>query len=181
MGNELILVHKLAYDGRETWRWSGKLVERGEKATVIDAVFNGPQRDLGYMKLQNTDQYHEFYYAGRWFNIFQVFGADGLMKGWYCNICKPADFADNEISFVDMVLDVFVYPDGRSLVLDEEEFQEKAKTVYSPEDAARAKSAVAELLAMVEQHQHPFDRTGTVGDGETGKENTKQDGQDRQG
>jgi len=168
VGEELILVHKLAYDGHETWRWSGKLVERGEKATVIDAVFNGPQRDLGYMKLESTDLYHEFYYADRWFNIFQVFRADGLMKGWYCNICKRASFSGNEISFVDMVLDVFVYPDGRSLVLDEEEFLEKARTIYSPEDAAKAKSAVTELLAMVEQRQHPFDRTGRVGDGVTG-------------
>ncbi len=152
-----IVVHKLAYDGRETWRWSGKLVEREEKVTVIDAIFNGAQRDLGYMKLENTDLYHEFYYEDRWFNIFQVFRSDGSLKGWYCNICKPARFFGNEISFVDMVLDVFVYPDGRSLVLDEEEFDEKAKTIYSAEDAERPKSAVAELLAMVEQRQRPFD------------------------
>ncbi len=160
MEEELIQVHKLAYDGRETWRWSGKLVERGEKLTVIDAIFNGAPRDLGYMRLENTDLYHEFYYTDRWFNIFQVFRADGPMKGWYCNICKPASFSGNEISFVDMVLDIFVYPDGRSLVLDEEEFQEKARTIYSHEDATKAKVAVDELLAMVEQHQHPFDGTG---------------------
>lgn len=168
MEEELIVVHKLAYDGHETWRWSGKLVERREKLTVIDAVFNGAPRDLGYMKLENTDLYHEFYYADRWFNIFQVFREDGPLKGWYCNICKPASFFGNEISFVDMVLDVFVYPDRQSLVLDEEDFEKNAETVYSPGDATKAKSAVAELLAMVEQHQHPFDRTGRAGDGVTG-------------
>ena len=156
MGEELIQVHKLAYDGHETWRWSGKLVERNDGVTVVDAVFNGPPRDLGYMKLETTDLYHEFYYSNRWFNIFRVSGADGLLKGWYCNICQPARFSGNEIFYVDMVLDVFVYPDGRPLVLDEEEFQENARSIYSPEDAERAQHAVGELLQMIEQRVHPF-------------------------
>jgi protein associated with RNAse G/E len=157
VGEELALVRKLAYDEHETWHWSGKLVERGDLVTIIDAVFNGGERDLGYMKLEKTDLYHEFYYAERWFNVFQVFRSDGLLKGWYCNICKPARLSGNEISFVDMVLDVFVYPDGRSLVLDEEEFKEKAEAVYSSEDSAKARKAVAELLEMVRQREHPFD------------------------
>ncbi len=160
MGDELIVVRKLAYDGRETWRWSGRLVDRSDGVAVVDAVFNGKSRDLGYMLLETTDLYHEFYFSDRWFNIFQVFRADGLLKGWYCNVCKPARFAGNEISFVDMALDVFVYPDGRTLVLDEAEFQEKAASIYSPEDAARAKAAVDELLAMVRDRRPPFDVAG---------------------
>lgn len=159
MAKEVIQVHKLAYDGRETWRWSGELVGRNDGITVIDAIFNGPPRDLGYMKLETTDLYHEFYYTDRWFNIFQVFRADGLLKGWYCNICQPARFSGNEIFYVDMVLDVFVHPDGRAQVLDEEEFEEKANEVYSAEDATKARAAVLELLEMVNRMAHPFDGT----------------------
>ncbi|MGE5618319.1 MAG: DUF402 domain-containing protein [Sphingomonadaceae bacterium] len=160
MGNELILVRKLNYEDRETWRWSGKLVERGEGVMVIDAIFNAPPRDLGYMKLESTDLFHEFYFSDRWFNIFQVFGADGTLKGWYCNICKPARFLENQIDFVDMVLDVFVYPDGRSLVLDQEEFQANRQGgLYSAEDAERAEKAVEQLLDMVRRGEHPFNRS----------------------
>lgn len=160
MGEELILVRKLNYEDRETWRWSGKLVERGDGVVVIDAIFNGKPRDLGYMKLETTDLFHEFYYSDRWFNIFQVFAGDGTMKGWYCNITKPAQFSDNEIAFVDMVLDVFVYPDGRPLVLDEEEFEQNRQTVYSLEDAQKAKEAVAQLLEMAKRGEFPFERRG---------------------
>ncbi len=159
MGDELILVRKLNYEDRETWHWSGKLVERRDGIMVIDAIFNAPPRDLGYMKLEGTDLFHEYYYADRWFNIFQVFGADGTLKGWYCNICKPARFRNHQIDFVDMVLDVFVYPDGRTLVLDQEEFQEKAESLYSPEDAHRAEEAVTQLLEMAHRREHPFDTT----------------------
>ena len=153
----MILVRKLAYDGRETWRWSGKLVKRDDGVMVIDAIFNAPPRDLGYIKLESTDLFHEYYYSDRWFNIFQVFSAEGTMKGWYCNICKPASFSGGEVSFVDMVLDVFVYPDGRTLVLDEEEFQRNRESIYSPEDADNAWQAVRQLLEMAERRDHPFD------------------------
>ncbi len=154
----MILVRKLAYDGHETWHWSGKLVERRDDVTVIDAFFNARPRDLGYMKLESGDLFHEFYYADRWFNVYQVSGADDVLKGWYCNITKPARFSDQEIAYVDMALDVFVYPDGRALVLDEEEFQENRARLYSPEDAGSAEAAVAELLEMVRRRHPPFDQ-----------------------
>ncbi|MGI5835625.1 MAG: DUF402 domain-containing protein [Chloroflexota bacterium] len=168
MGEEQFTVRKLNYEGRETWRWTGKVVERVDGVVVVDALFNAKSRDLGYMKLETNDLFHEYYYADKWFNIYQVFGSDGNMKGWYCNVTKPALFSENEVAFVDMVLDVFVYPDGRTLVLDEDEFNEKRKTVYSPEDVQLAEAAVAELLQMVRTRQHPFDEVGQGG-AETGR------------
>lgn len=160
MAGEDIVVRKLNYEGKETWRWSGRLVDRRDGVMVVDALFNAPARDLGYMKLDSTDLFHEFYYAGRWFNVFQVFGADGALKGWYCNVCKPAEFQDHQIDFVDMVLDVFVYPDGKLLVLDEDDFAENEAGLYSPEDAREAKSAVDQLVAMVKRREDPFEQAG---------------------
>ena len=71
-------------------------------------------------------------------------------------MCKPADFQDHQIDFVDMVLDVFVYPDGRLLVLDEDEFAEIAESTYTPEDSTAAKDAVEELIQMVHRRDQPF-------------------------
>lgn len=157
MEEQLILVRKLNYEEKETWHWSGKLVERQDGVWVVDAIFNARPRDLGYMKLDTSDLFHEYYYDDRWFNVFQVFGGDGALKGWYCNITKPARFSDSEIAFVDMVLDVFVYPDGRTLVLDQDEFDENREKIYTPEDAREAEEAVTQLLEMVRRREHPFD------------------------
>jgi len=162
VAGEDIVVRKLNYDGKETWRWTGRLVDQRDGVMVVDALFNAPARDLGYMKLDSTDLFHEFYFAGRWFNVFQVFGADGALKGWYCNVCKPAEFQDHQIDFVDMVLDVFVYPDGKLLVLDEDEFAEKEAGTYSPEDSREAEMAVDQLVAMVERREHPFEQAGSA-------------------
>ncbi len=161
MVEKSILVRKLNYEGRETWRWTGKLVQQEDGVTVIDALFNAPPRDLGYMTLETTDLFHEFYYRDRWFNIFQVFKDDGTLKGWYCNITKPAVISEGEIDFVDMALDLFVYPDGRTLVLDEDEFKEKRESIYSAEDARLAQEAVGQLLEMAQRRQHPFESAGS--------------------
>ncbi|HEX2924100.1 MAG TPA: DUF402 domain-containing protein [Chloroflexota bacterium] len=162
MVEKSILVRKLNYEGCETWRWTGRLVEQVDGVTVIDAIFNAPPRDLGYMTLETTDLFHEFYYADRWFNIFQVFKDDGTLKGWYCNVTKPAVIADGEIDFVDMALDVFVYPDGRTLVLDEDEFEEKRQAIYSAEDARLAREAVRQLLDMAQRRVRPFESAGNM-------------------
>nr|MDQ3003862.1 DUF402 domain-containing protein [Chloroflexota bacterium] len=49
---------------------------------------------------------------------------DGKVKGWYCNIGKPAEIKDNIVSYVDLALDLWVSVNGKQTVLDEDEFAE---------------------------------------------------------
>jgi predicted RNA-binding protein associated with RNAse of E/G family len=45
------------------------------------------------------------------------------LKGWYCNIGKPAVIEADSVSYVDLALDLWVAPDGRQTVLDEDELE----------------------------------------------------------
>ncbi|MFN8386689.1 MAG: DUF402 domain-containing protein [Anaerolineales bacterium] len=47
---------------------------------------------------------------------------DGQIKGWYCNIGKPAVIEDGVVSYVDLALDLWVSADGVQTILDEDEF-----------------------------------------------------------
>ncbi|MBL8050890.1 MAG: DUF402 domain-containing protein, partial [Anaerolineales bacterium] len=49
---------------------------------------------------------------------------DGKFKGWYCNITKPADIKEAEVSYVDLVLDLWVNAEGKQTILDEDELNE---------------------------------------------------------
>ncbi|MDE3077126.1 MAG: hypothetical protein KGJ86_17050, partial [Chloroflexota bacterium] len=62
-----------------------------------------------------------------------------------------------QLSFVDMELDLFVYPDGRYLVLDEDDLERAA---ISEGEKQQARAGLAEVLARVEQRRPPFDRIG---------------------
>ena len=67
----------------------------------------------------------ETFYSDRWYNIFEIYDRDdGKLKGWYCNIGKPAVLEDGIVSYVDLALDLWVSADGKQTVLDEDEFEE---------------------------------------------------------
>jgi protein associated with RNAse G/E len=74
--------------------------------------------------LKHGDLFIELFYVDRWYNIFEIHDRDdNTLKGWYCNVSQPAVFeTDERISFVDLALDLWVAPDGKQTVLDEDEF-----------------------------------------------------------
>ena len=149
-------VVKLRYDGSTIFAWTGRLLERTPEHVLLAGLFNGQSRDLGYVVLERGDLFLEWYYFGRWYNIFQIYGSAGELKGWYCNVGMPPTLGDAELSYVDLALDVFVYPDReRHLVLDEDEFAELKREALRPEDAALAEDGLAQLVALVAAGQLP--------------------------
>jgi len=75
-------------------------------------------------RILRGDRFLETYYAKYWYNIYEIRDKeDGNLKGWYCNVAYPAEISEELIAFSDLALDLVVYPDGRQVVLDEEEFQ----------------------------------------------------------
>ena len=142
-------VLKQRYDRSTVFAWTGRLLEQTDDYVLLAGLFNALRRDLGYVILERGDLFLEWYYFGRWYNVFQVYGHDGRLKGWYCNIGMPPVWRDGELSYVDLALDVFVHPDGQYLVLDEDEFAELKRDTLRPEDAAQAEQGLTDLLALI--------------------------------
>jgi protein associated with RNAse G/E len=153
-GGRPLVVQKLFYDGSKSYRWVGREIQRDADHLFFTAVFERDGRDLGYVRFEKGDVFYEWYYFERWYNVFQVYSKDGVLKGWYCNVTAPAK-VDEELTFVDLALDLWVWPDMRYLVLDEDEFDELAKSAYSAEDVAAAREALAELIRRAETNTLP--------------------------
>ncbi len=140
-----ITVLKLNERGEETWRYSGEVIERTEDRLVLEAYFDREDSDLYGMSLARGDRFIETYFANRWYNIFEIRARqDDRLRGWYCNIGMPATWNGDTLSYVDLALDLLVFPDGRQLVVDEDEFDELE---ISPETRLRARRALQELRA----------------------------------
>ena len=145
-------------DGNFELSYSGELVERGADYVCVDAVFELDDRDLGFVQLRRGDRFREWFYAGKRFNIFRVAdGQSGALKGWYCNITRLPDIDDCCVAADDLCLDVFVYPDGAALTLDETEFD---ALNLADAERAQARSAVRTLRDMAERRTPPFDEIG---------------------
>jgi protein associated with RNAse G/E len=112
-------------DNQETWRYHGEILESSLHKIVIKAYFNRDDFELNGIWLRRNDYFIETYYSDRWYNIFQIHDQDdGQIKGWYCNVTKPAEISDLDISYIDLALDLLVFPDGTQLVLDQDEFED---------------------------------------------------------
>ena len=86
------------------------------------------------------------YFLARWYNVFEIYDrADGRLKGWYCNIASPAEVKGTVISYRDLALDLLVFPDGRQMVLDEDDF---VTLRLSEAERAKALAALAALQAL---------------------------------
>jgi hypothetical protein len=153
-----VTVVKLNPAGEETWRYSGEVLARTEHSVLLQALFNRADTPFHGLVFKNNDRFVEIYYSDRWYNIYEIYDRDdGLVKGWYCNVSLPAEFQDGVIRFVDLALDLLVYPDGSQLVLDEDEF---AALELTDDVRVRARQALADLKRLVQPGQG-F-RLGTV-------------------
>jgi uncharacterized protein len=151
-----IEVHKLNHLGQEVWHYSGKVIERGATWVQLEAYFNRSDKDAGYVVFRQNDRFIEWFYSDQWYNIFEIHDvADDHLKGWYCNISRPAKLDDHDIYSDDLALDVWVAPQGNILTLDEDEFQ--ALTLPT-EDHQHALQAIDQLRSRVLARLAPFDQ-----------------------
>lgn len=119
-----IKVQKKNPGGEVTYEYEGTLLSRDEHSLVLEALFDRPDMPFMDVVFKTGDRFVEYYYTDRWFNIFAVHDRDdGSVKGWYCNIGKPAVFEAGTVSYVDLALDLWVSAGGDQTVLDEDEFQ----------------------------------------------------------
>ena len=150
----MITVVKLNPSGEPKIQYQGEVIEHSHAGVIIQAYWQQPLKDLGYTRFDPGDSFIEYYYSDRWFNIFDIATADGRRKGWYCNIAEPASISDEFIKQIDLLLDVWVDPDGTPLVLDEDEFE--ADTTLSQEQRAGAHQGLQDLLQMIAAQAEPF-------------------------
>lgn len=140
---EAITVIKKDIRGRETFRYSGLLLERSPEYVRLEARFNRDEVQVEDILLRRNDRFVEIFYTKRWYNIFEIYDRqDDSLKAWYCNVGYPAELEAGIVSYRDLALDLLVYPDGRQVILDEDEF---AELDISSEIRRQALTALGEL------------------------------------
>lgn len=154
-----LVVEKRDSNGQTVLRYDGaRVLARTPDSVCIEAFFT---RDIagGVVPIHAGDRMVEWFFADRWYNIFEHHAVgDDRLKGWYCNVTRPALFTDSPdgltIAADDLALDVFVHPDGRVQVLDEDEL---AALDLPEAELAQVWAAVTQIRALVQGRVAPFD------------------------
>jgi hypothetical protein len=154
-----IVVQKLDTRGRLVTSYAATVAERFAGGVLLDARWERPPLALGYTTFETGDHFREWFYSDRWHNIFEIAESGGALKGWYCNIAEPATITETEIRCRDLLLDLWVAPDGETMTLDEDEFT--ADDAIDAPTRAQALTALAALQRLVATRHPPFDKIAT--------------------
>ncbi|MEV4757881.1 DUF402 domain-containing protein [Micromonospora sp. NPDC049559] len=138
---------RLVKHPRPDVRYAAVVVADDGDHVVVRAPWAGaPTRDMGFVRFEEGDLFTEHYWRSRWYSVKEVRGADGVRKGWYCDVTRPARLYDGTLEVHDLDLDLWLSADGRTLLrLDEDEFLASGLTERDPAAARAAWQALDDL------------------------------------
>lgn len=151
-------VRVLRYDGTEYRRWYAKLARRDDPLIVLDAEFDVEVQHLHMGHIPLGTRTVEYYWLGRWYNVFQFLDDAGKTRLWYCNVNLPPIVEEASITYVDLDLDLIVRTDFSYQILDSDEFEHHARIFSYPEEVQEsARQALTDLISRIENRRFPFD------------------------
>ncbi|WP_405402537.1 DUF402 domain-containing protein [Streptomyces sp. NBC_01104] len=130
------------------------VADDGNRVTVLAPWAAPGVRDFGFVRFEPGDVFTEYYWRDAWFAVKEVRTGAGELKGWYCDVTRPAVLRDGELLVEDLDLDLWVPADRSGVLrLDEDEFEESGLAGRDPEAAKAAVAALDELerLASTEE------------------------------
>jgi len=133
--------------GRTKIRYTAELLGDDGTRIAVRAPWAGDGvRDFGFVRFERGDVFTEYYWRDRWYAVKVVRDSEGALKGWYCDITRPATLSGTELIVEDLDLDLWRSADGRDVLrLDEDEFTASGLAERDPEAASAAVAALDEL------------------------------------
>jgi protein associated with RNAse G/E len=144
---DLIHVRACKADGTvyRSWHTAIESVDAGSLVTISPAGGRVWDRVRGEYFTQHV--LRSYYWFDKFYNLIEVFDADGALVELYINIASPPRFDNGGMSFTDHELDVSKYPPEAAQLVDEDEFAE-AIGKYQYTDDFQRKLHVAAREAM---------------------------------
>ncbi|WP_399938530.1 DUF402 domain-containing protein [Streptomyces sp. BBFR25] len=133
--------------GRTKIRYAATLLHDDGTRLAVRAPWAGDGvRDFGFVRFEAGDVFTEYYWRDRWYAVKEVRTGAGVLKGWYCDVTRPAVLTGAELVVEDLDLDLWRSADGTDVRrLDEDEFAGSGLADRDPRAAAAAVAALDEL------------------------------------
>lgn len=154
--DDVLTIVKLRPDGTEATRYPGKALPSPPGWLVAEAVWTTRRVDLGYLVFDVGDRLIEYFALDQPLNVFRLHSGTGELKGWYANVTHPTYVDGLTVSWHDLYLDLVVYPDGRTLLLDEDELADAKIAESDPELYRLILNGKDRLLQLALTNSYPF-------------------------
>jgi predicted RNA-binding protein associated with RNAse of E/G family len=106
---------------------------------------------------QRVGTISKLYFFNEPFNLLEFREIDGTLLGYYSDIGEPAlQLSPTQFQMTDLFLDIWLFPDGRLLELDWDEFEEAiGKKVITSAQAELARATMKRLVAEAAEGIYP--------------------------
>ncbi len=139
--------------------WEHELVLDSKKNIISKFIFDGVSHAFAVAKIpviENGYIGRAYEFAGKWFEIVKVIDKNNVIKGYYCNINEPFKRIGSGYEIFDLFIDLWVFPDGKYVVLDEDELGNAIKEGWiSAYQAKKARETIDQLIVMIEKGEFP--------------------------
>ncbi|MEV2253997.1 DUF402 domain-containing protein [Streptomyces sp. NPDC050147] len=133
--------------GRTKIRYPAQVITDDGTVVTVRAPWSADGvRDFGFVRFEPGDVFTEHYWRDRWYAVKEVRTSAGVLKGWYCDVTRPAVRDGATLTVEDLDLDLWCSADGETVLrLDEDEFAESGLAQHDPEAASKALAALDHL------------------------------------
>jgi uncharacterized protein len=158
MPNEYITVVSRKYDLSVRRTWNCKHVESVGNLLILRGEFaeSVEHPDLGLIGKNTIST--EYFWLDRWYNVFRFEEPGGRLRNFYCNVNMPPRFDGMTLDYVDLDIDLILWPDGHVATLDEDEFAANAARFDYPPNVRRSvRDALEQLKRLIQSREFPFE------------------------
>ena len=93
------------------------------------------------------------YWETKPYVFWGIFSPEEMLLGFLVHICRDVSIAEDSVSYLDMLLDIWFFPDGRHIILDEDEVEECLQSgKLSEQDKDFIESSKESAIARFEKH-----------------------------
>ena len=111
-----------------------------EKTIILDKNFIG----IWYCPYKN------------WHDIAAIYDEQKNFKGYYCDICSPVKKNTDGYEITDLFLDLWIFPDGKYIILDQDEFDNAVLQRWmNKNQIIKARSELHNLRKKVSTKKYP--------------------------
>jgi uncharacterized protein len=151
MPRQQITVRSRKYDQSIRRTWTCALTERRDEIIILVGEFDRDIEHPGLGAISKGTISYEYFWLDRWYNIFRFHEPDGTFRNYYCNVAMPPTFANGVLDYVDLDIDILVWPGNKYQVVDRDDFERNTlKYGYPQEVLQRAEESVNEMIALIE-------------------------------
>jgi protein associated with RNAse G/E len=163
MSPRVIELRSVKYDGSLNYFWPARVVQEDAGGFIWATPAGAPFTRPGGVHPVPHDWLGRVWYD-RWYAVDVSLAppsrgaVPGTLLHYYCNLGMPGTWEGEVYRYVDLDLDVMIFPDGRHELLDEDEFAaHQVRFRYPGDIIAATEQAARDAIALARTGEAPFD------------------------